>query len=108
MPGPCFVRNHLSRRHSPVTKRSAMLPSMLGPALAVLLVLSASGEKAAAPAPGDRLDGYVLPVEPVESGISLAALRGWAWNSGATRRLFLEGTVRVQVGGYDLSADAAV
>ena len=60
---------------------------------------------------GDRLTGFVLPVEPAETGdtgIRITALRAWAWSVDDTRRLLLEGGVRVQVGGYDIAGDEAV
>ncbi len=81
---------------------------MLGPALAVMLACSATQTEQPASPPGDRLDGHVLPVAPLETGITLSALRGWAWTAGGTQRLFLDGGARVQIGGYDLSSEAVV
>jgi hypothetical protein len=81
---------------------------MLGTALAAILACSAAQAGRPASIPGDRLDGFVLPVAPIETGITLSALRAWAWSAGGTQRLYLDGGARVQVGGYDLTSEAAV
>lgn len=57
---------------------------------------------------GDRLSGFVLPIEPVVGDITLSALRADAWTVDDTKRLFMQGDVRVSIGGYQLQADQAV
>ena len=57
---------------------------------------------------GASLGGFVLPMRPVESGLSMSATRGWRWKSDDTQRLLLEGDVRVSLGGYAFSAKRAL
>jgi hypothetical protein len=57
---------------------------------------------------GDRLTGFVLPVEPAEGDIQLAALRARSWSVEDTRCLLLERDAKVHIGQYDLRGDAAV
>ncbi|MDA1008458.1 MAG: hypothetical protein O2800_05585 [Planctomycetota bacterium] len=57
---------------------------------------------------GDSLGGFVLPVLPVESDITLDANETFAWTSGDTKRLLLKGDVRVSCGSYFFTADTAV
>ncbi len=66
-------------------------------------LLTASG-----PPAGDRLDGFVLPVEPLQAGITLKSLSAWAWEVGDTTRLLLQGEVTIAVGAYDFGGKAAV
>ncbi|MEY3025969.1 MAG: hypothetical protein RLZZ238_866 [Planctomycetota bacterium] len=49
---------------------------------------------------GRSLGGFVLPTQPIESGCTLSALRGWTWKVDDTQRLVLDGDVRVALGGY--------
>ena len=79
-----------------------------GGLLVALVVTVPAGAQGTAAITGDRLTGFVLPVEPVDTGIRITALRAWAWSVDDTRRLLVEGDVRVQVGGYDIDGDAAV
>ena len=61
--------------------------------LATLLVFAAltSGAHAQSRVPirGDRLSGFVLPVEPLAADIRLKALRGWAWDVDDTASVAL-------------------
>jgi hypothetical protein len=57
---------------------------------------------------GSSLGGFVLPMRPIESGLSMSATRGWRWKSDDTQRLLLEGDVRVSIGGYAFSAKRAL
>lgn len=57
---------------------------------------------------GDRLSGFVLPVEPVDGGIHFEALRGDVWEVDDTQRLLLDEDVRIQLGEYEFRSDAAV
>lgn len=59
-------------------------------------------------ADGSTLGGFVLPTKPLDVRCSLSANRGWTWKQDDTQRLFLEGDVRVKVGGYSFSARRAV
>lgn len=60
------------------------------------------------PVSGESLGGFVIPVEPVASNIHIDAVRGWAWTSDDTKRLQVEGDVRIRFGGYNFSAADAV
>ncbi len=60
------------------------------------------------PITGESLGGFVIPVEPVASDIVIQAVKGWAWDSDDTKRLQLEGDVRVRFGGYYFSAKDAI
>ena len=57
---------------------------------------------------GDRLSGFVLPTEPIKGDIVLSALRAQTWTVDDTKRLVLEGDVRIHMGGYNFSAPSAV
>ena len=57
---------------------------------------------------GERLTGFVLPIEPVDGGIEIIALRARAWVIDDTQRLMLDGGVRIRVGGYDIQGQTAV
>lgn len=57
---------------------------------------------------GDRLSGFVLPIEPIAADLSLSASQALAWTVDDTKRLLLERDVRITLGRYDFSADAAV
>lgn len=60
------------------------------------------------PITGQSLGGFVIPVEPVASEIVIDAVKGWAWDSDDTKRLQVEGDVRIRFGGYYFSSDNAV
>ncbi len=76
--------------------------------LGVLVTTTATRAQRAADVTGDRLTGFVLPIEPVASGIDITALRARAWVIDDTKRLLLDGGVRIRVGGYDIQGDTAV
>ena len=84
-----------------------------------LPVLLAAGSPDASPAPieaglrdapvsGDRLSGFVLPIVPVKSDLSIKATRVFRWKVDDTQRLAVEGDVRITVGGYNFGARNAV
>jgi hypothetical protein len=56
---------------------------------------------------GMSLGGFVLPTKPVDGGCSISATEVWRWKSDDTQRLYLEGDVRISVGGYSFSARRA-
>ena len=99
-----------------------ILPRTLPRALAALLAcaMPASAQLAVAPeepdAPavvsvpitGDRIGGFVLPVEPGAWPLVLRAEQASAWKVETTQRLYLSGRVRVSMGAYDFTADRAV
>lgn len=60
------------------------------------------------PITGQSLGGFVLPVLPVDSDISIDSREAWAWTVGDTKRLFLEGDVRISCGSYFFTSDVAV
>lgn len=61
-----------------------------------------------APITGDRLSGFVLPIVPVQSDLSIKATRTFRWKVDDTQRLAVDGDVRVAVGGYNFGARSAV
>ena len=77
-------------------------------ALALLTTGARAQELRDVPITGESLGGFVIPVEPVASDIVIEAVRGWAWDSDDTKRLQIEGDVRVRFGGYYFSAKDAV
>ena len=79
-------------------------------ALAMLALCAASPaqELRDVPVTGESLGGFVIPVEPIASEIRIEAVRGWAWTTDDTRRLQLEGDVRIRFGGYSFSAKDAI
>ena len=76
--------------------------------IGVLVTTTAARAQRTAAVTGDRLTGFVLPIEPVDGGIDITALRAWAWAIDDTRRLMLDGGVRIRVGGYDIRGETAV
>ena len=57
---------------------------------------------------GDRLSGFVLPIVPVKSDLVIYGTRAFAWKVDDTRRLFVEGDVRVTVGAYSFATKKVV
>ncbi|MSQ90392.1 MAG: hypothetical protein EXS01_03220, partial [Phycisphaerales bacterium] len=83
------------------------------PIVALLLVISSTRGASAqelrdVPITGGSLGGFVLPIEPVVTDIFIDAVRGWAWTVDDTKRLQIEGDVRVRFGGYNFSSTNAV
>lgn len=62
----------------------------------------------AVPILGDRLSGFVLPIEPIDGDIVLESLRASAWTVDDTKRLVLEQDVTVRIGPYAYAASRAV
>jgi hypothetical protein len=56
---------------------------------------------------GDRLTGFVLPVEPLTGDIRLSGRRGWAWAVGDTKRIVLQGDVSIRVATQEFTAQSA-
>lgn len=52
---------------------------------------------------GDRLSGFVIPIEPVKSDLVIDGTRAFAWKVDDTRRLVVQGDVRVTVGAYSFA-----
>jgi hypothetical protein len=77
-------------------------------ALALLFVAFANAQESTTPITGDRLSGFVLPIEPVRGDIKINALRAWAWTVDDTKRLVVEGDVRITVEAYDFESSEAV
>jgi hypothetical protein len=83
-------------------------------ALVALVALAALGPARSAAAQeriaisGDRLSGFVLPVEPLSGPIELRATRGDAWTVDDTKRLRLDGDVLVRIGPHRFEASKAV
>ena len=57
---------------------------------------------------GDRLGGFVLPIQPINSDIRVVAQQCWSWQVDDTTRIQLEGDVQIDVGGYAFTAAEAV
>lgn len=57
---------------------------------------------------GDRLSGFVLPVEPIAGDIVLESMNASAWTVDDTKRIVLSGDARVQIGQYEFTADHIV
>ena len=57
---------------------------------------------------GDRLSGFVLPIVPVKSDLVIHGTRAFAWKVDDTRRLVVEGDVRVTVGAYSFATKKVV
>jgi hypothetical protein len=87
----------------------AMHVGLLGWIGSVTLAAAPVGvEPETVPVTGDRLTGFVLPVEPLVTDIRMRALRARAWNVEDTRCLLLEGDARIRIGAYDLRSNTAV
>jgi len=56
---------------------------------------------------GDRLSGFVLPVQPLQGDIVLQSLSAHAWTVDDTKRLTLSGDVRIGIAGYEFTAEHA-
>ncbi|GJM19410.1 MAG: hypothetical protein DHS20C14_16230 [Phycisphaeraceae bacterium] len=59
---------------------------------------------------GTSFAGVELPIAPVDGIIALAGQRAWVWSTpgdGPTRRVVLEGDVRVTLGRYEFRAERA-
>ncbi len=74
----------------------------------LLSVESRAQELRDVPITGESLGGFVLPTEPVATDIIIDGVRGWAWDADDTKRLQIEGDVRVKFGGYYFSSKNAV
>lgn len=57
---------------------------------------------------GDRLGGFVLPIEPVNSELVLSCQSARRWTVDDTQRLLLEGDVNIDLGSYAFAAKTAV
>jgi len=59
------------------------------------------------PISGDRLSGFVLPIEAVEGDLSFRATQAWTWTVDDTTRLLLRGDVEIFVSGTTFRANEA-
>jgi len=59
------------------------------------------------PITGDRLGGFVLPIEPVRSDLRATCVKAWNWRVDDTQRLELVGDVRISIASYDFAAQRA-
>jgi len=57
---------------------------------------------------GDRLSGFVLPVEPVAGDIAFTAHQALVWQVDDTKRLLLSGDVEVRIADFTFQSDEAV
>ncbi|MHC4415868.1 MAG: LPS assembly protein LptD [Planctomycetota bacterium] len=67
----------------------------------------AAGQEAIPPA-GDRLSGFVLPIEPLTGDTYIESLRAWSWDAGDTKRLLLQREVTLRIGQQIFRAEEAV
>ncbi len=56
---------------------------------------------------GTTFAGLALTTDPQPGNAQLSALRAKVWTTGDTQRIYLDGDVQLQVGGYSLNADRA-
>lgn len=59
------------------------------------------------PITGDRLGGFVLPIEPVTSDLRATAVQAWLWRVEDTQRLELRGDVRITLASYEFATERA-
>ncbi len=76
--------------------------------IACISVESSAQELRDVPISGQSLGGFVIPIEPVATDIIIDGTRAWAWTVDDTKRLQIEGDVRVKFGGYYFSSTNAV
>ncbi len=80
-------------------------------AVVILAAISLANQPAVAqrrvPITGDRISGFVLPIEPITGDVRIKALRASAWNVDDTKRLVLRGDVQISIGAYTFHSDAA-
>ena len=92
-------------------KRARTTGDALRCAAIVLATIFAIGHNVEAqrrvPITGDRISGFVLPIEPITGDIQIRALRASAWSVDDTKRLLLGGDVQISIGAYTFQADAA-
>ena len=77
-------------------------------AISIVALNAPAQELQDVPITGQSLGGFVLPTEPVATDIIIEGVRGWAWNVDDTKRLQIEGDVRVKFGGFYFSSTNAV
>jgi lipopolysaccharide assembly outer membrane protein LptD (OstA) len=95
-------------RRTVVSLRTAHIVLLAYAGSTALAAVPTGGQPETVTVAGDRLTGFVLPVEPLVTDIRLSALRARAWEVEDTRCLVLEGDARVLIGTYDLRSSAAV
>lgn len=82
-------------------------------AFAILIILSVLGHPALGQneqfdlITGRDFAGIDFPLATQHGDALIEARAGWAWEDGESRRLLLDGDVRVRIGQYDLVADRA-
>lgn len=77
-------------------------------AASLALASTAVAQVEGVPITGDRLGGFVLPIEPGTWNARFTSTRANTWKVDSTQRLFLDGQVNVQLGPYDFYAEQAV
>lgn len=81
---------------------------LLGIVIALATLSTESRAQETAAITGDRLSGFVLPIEPLPGDINIDSLRAWTWTVDDTKRLLLEGDVHITIGPYDFESSEAV
>ena len=102
---------HRTRPHLTLAAAPALLTAALaggGAALVLAPTAHSASQIEGVPVTGDRLGGFVIPVEPGERPARFNATRANLWKVDSTQRLYLQGQVNVQLGAYDFYAESAV
>ncbi len=93
---------------TPPKTRRLLRTAALAAAFALAGVGAAQAQVSGIPITGDRLGGFVLPVEPGTWPLVLKATNASTWKVDSTQRMSLTGKVNVQVGSYDFYAEHAI
>src|SRR5262245_36385408 len=98
-----------SRRLWPAVALSALAPGIC--LAAAPTSVNQGGDQAAelrlVAITGDRLSGFVLPIDPIAGSITLSAGHAWVWQVDDTQRIELREDVRITLGSYSFSSSAA-
>ena len=104
-------RRHVFLRHLDVHLGGSIRSFMLLRAVILALALTHTAlaqQLTNVAVTGDRLSGFVLPIVPVKSDLVIYGTRAFAWKVDDTRRLVVEGDVRVTVGAYSFATKKVV
>ncbi|MEC9374119.1 MAG: hypothetical protein VYC34_09755, partial [Planctomycetota bacterium] len=102
-------RHGTRRSHTAPVILRLLVGAAVGLALppAALAATTQDVDPAASPYTGRDFAGVDLPVTPQRADVRLEGLRTFAWNEGVTKRLLIEGNVRIKIGAFDFTADRA-
>ncbi len=106
VPATTYARPQADRR-TPSRALRALI-AVVACVLGALPCAPSAAQIEGVPITGDRLGGFVLPVEPGTWNAVFRSTRSSAWKVDSTQRLLLEGQVNIQLGPYDFYAEQAV